>query len=195
MLSLPETYVPSGGEPIVSTTPTLDRLPVQPPETSTTARRYKVWIWVLAVITVLAAAIAVGYATGLIGEDDPEADAPATDEPADEQPPDDQPADDQPADDQPADDQPADAPRPPPIRYDEELRANWDVTGVTADDVLNVRNAPGVDAPIIATLEHDTAELESTGRIAYVGDQLWREIIVPGDSAGWVSAAYLTETR
>jgi hypothetical protein len=27
----------------------------------------------------------------------------------------------------------------------------------------------------------DTVELESTGRIASVGDQLWREVIVPGD--------------
>ena len=80
------------------------------------------------------------------------------------------------------------------VRYREELRANWDVTGVVADDVLNVRSGPGVANDVVATLPPDTAELESTGRIADVGPALWREIVVPGDGTGWVNAAFLTET-
>lgn len=82
----------------------------------------------------------------------------------------------------------------PDVRYREELRANWDVVGVAADDVLNVRAGPGVSAEIVATLAPETAELESTGRIADVGTALWREVVVPGDGVGWVNAAFLTET-
>lgn len=78
------------------------------------------------------------------------------------------------------------------IRYGDEARANWDVTSVDANDVLNVRSGPGITYPIIATLAHGAVELESTGRIADVGDQRWREIIVPADGVGWVNAAYLT---
>jgi uncharacterized protein YgiM (DUF1202 family) len=104
---------------------------------------------------------------------------------------------------EPADVPPPAVPAEPPavqpepnadIRYDEELRANWDVAGVMADDVLNVREVPGVGADITAKLDANAKELESTGRIAYVGDSLWREIVVPGDGTGWVNAAYLAET-
>jgi hypothetical protein len=81
----------------------------------------------------------------------------------------------------------------PVIRYGSEPRANWDVTGVAAADVLNVRTGPRVSFPVTATLAPDAAELESTGRIATAGDELWREIVVPGATTGWVNARYLTE--
>ncbi len=171
----------------------------------TDRRRLVIWLWSLATIALIATAVAIGYATGVIGEvaadDTPTTDEPTDDAPADEplnEVPDDEPLNevpaDEPGDDGPADEVPNDEIPAAPVRYDEELRANWDVTGVAADDVLNVRDAPGVDGAIMATLTHDTAELESTGRIAYVGDALWREIVVPGDGVGWVNAAYLTET-
>lgn len=83
----------------------------------------------------------------------------------------------------------------PTIVYGEEPRANWDVTGVAADDVLNVRSGPGVDTPGTDTLAPTTVELESTGRIAHVDGALWREIVVPGATTGWVNARFLTETR
>jgi hypothetical protein len=90
---------------------------------------------------------------------------------------------------------PAPAPAPAPvISYGTEPRANWDVSGLAAGDSLNVRTGPGVGNQVIATLAGNTAELESTGRIARVDGALWREIIVPGDGAGWVSARFLTET-
>ncbi|HEX6256035.1 MAG TPA: hypothetical protein VFZ70_09510, partial [Euzebyales bacterium] len=75
-----------------------------------------------------------------------------------------------------------------------ELRANWDVTGVSADDRLNVRSGPGVHNAVMATLAPDMVELESTGRIAQVDGVLWREIVLPGDGTGWVNASYLAET-
>lgn len=179
----------------MSTTPTLHTPASAPPSAPgpRSSRRLVIWLWILGAVAVIATAVAVAYATGFLGDEpaeDTPADEPADDVPADE-PADEVPADDVPAD-EPADDVPAD--EPDAVRYDEEPRANWDVTGVAADDVLNVRDAPGVDGAIIATLAHDAAELESTGRIAYVGDQLWREVVVPGDGVGWVSATYLTET-
>lgn len=117
------------------------------------------------------------YATGLINFADTTGDT-LTDEPVDKVPDDDS------------------AVEPPAtVRYDEEPRANWDVTRVAAGDILNVRDTPGVDGGIVARLAYDAAEFESTGRIAHVGEQLWREVIVPGDGVGWVNAAYLTETE
>jgi uncharacterized protein YraI len=81
-------------------------------------------------------------------------------------------------------------PAPPPqVRYGEEPPANWNVTGVTASDRLNVRSGPGVHNPVVGTLAHDAVELESTGRIAHVGTALWREL--KGATVGWVNAQYL----
>ncbi len=163
----------------MTTTPTLNRNASTTPPAGPSPDRRRIWMVIVSIIAVVAVALTVGYATGLIGADDTTPDDPAVEPPA--------------GDDVPADDPTAQPPAT--VRYDEEPRANWDVTGVTANDVLNVRDAPGVDAAIVATLAHDAAEFESTGRIAHVGDQLWREVIVPGDGVGWVSAAYLTETK
>ncbi|HUH06449.1 MAG TPA: SH3 domain-containing protein [Egibacteraceae bacterium] len=79
------------------------------------------------------------------------------------------------------------------VIFGEEPRANWDVVGVASGDALNVRTGPGVSNPVTATLAPDTIELESTGRIARVDGSLWREIVVPGATTGWVNARYLTE--
>lgn len=97
-----------------------------------------------------------------------------------------------PGDDADAPEQP-DGPGPDVV-YGTELRANWDVTGVSADDRLNVRTGPGVRNAVVATLAPDSVGLESTGRIARVDGALWREIVVPGDRTGWVNARYLAET-
>lgn len=93
----------------------------------------------------------------------------------------------------PADD--PDQPQEPVVRYGEEPPANWDVTGVAANDLLNVRGGPGVSHDITATLPPNMFELESNGRSARTDGQLWREIKVPGGTAGWVNARYLTEHR
>jgi hypothetical protein len=189
----------------MSTTPTLSRSPSADGPEGSPGPRYDRVLWLLALAVVLAAAgaFAVGYAVGTGGDATPE--APVVEPPdqqADTDAIDETPADtptDVPAADEPGSEEPPEmeepARTPPEIRYAEEPRANWDVTGVAADDTLNVRSSPGVAGDIIAALRPDTAELESTGRIARVSEQLWREIIVPGDGAGWVNAAYLTETR
>lgn len=75
--------------------------------------------------------------------------------------------------------------------YREEPRATWDVFGVAAGAVLNVRVGPGITHPSVAALANDAAEVESTGRIAEVGGQLWREVVVAGATTGWVNAASL----
>ncbi len=84
---------------------------------------------------------------------------------------------------------------PPTITYAEEPRANWDVIGVTPGERLDVHGGPGSTEPVVASLAHDAAEFESTGRIATVDGALWREIVVPGDGVGWVPAEHLTQTR
>lgn len=64
-----------------------------------------------------------------------------------------------------------------------------DVTGVAADDVLNVRAEPDPDAPVIGTLDPDATGVEvvaidPTGR--------WGEVNV-GEGAGWAALRYLAE--
>jgi uncharacterized protein YgiM (DUF1202 family) len=176
----------------MSTAPTLPRTPAVPPPTPPSRRRRVAILGALALVVV--AILAVGSVTGWFGAVDrdtapsSEPDATTPDQPdatTPEQP-------DVPPGEDVAPDLPDDV--APPPRYRDEPRANWDVIGVAAGDVLNVRNGPGSTFAIVATLANDAAELESTGRIADVGNQLWREIVVPGDGVGWVNAAYLTET-
>lgn len=145
--------------------------------------------WRVAALMLLAVLVAgvVGVAVLLWpGADDP-ADVAAPPEPTEE-----------PTEPDPAEDD-ADAGDPstgddPVVEYGEEVRGNWDVTGVALDSALNVRSGPGMHQPVAASLAGHTIELESTGRIAWVDGVLWREIVVPGASTGWVSATYLTET-
>jgi hypothetical protein len=176
--------------------------PVDPPSGSAPRRwpRWSVIAAVLAgVVLLVLGAITLfgapwtdsGSGAPEVDEVEPPAPDPDTSDPADQQP-DPSPADDANGPDAPpADDEdPAEA---PVIRFGEEPPANWDVTGVAADDVLNVRSGPGVAYGVTATLPPNTFELESTGRIARVDGVLWREIKVPGGTAGWVNARYLTE--
>lgn len=160
--------------------PTLDRSPSPPdttPDAGPTRRRIRWLTLVLALVAVVAAVVA---AAGLFAGRDPSPDV-TIGGPADG-------PDIGPPAAGPGAEAPLDA------EYGEELRANWDVTGVAVGDSLPVRRLPRDDAAVVATLPWDAAEFESTGRIAQVGDQRWREIIVPNDGVGWVDASYLTET-
>lgn len=67
------------------------------------------------------------------------------------------------------------------------LPALFDVTGVEADDVLNVRTAPDSGAEIIGKLRHDARDIEvvahdETGRWARVN---------AAERSGWVATRYL----
>lgn len=61
----------------------------------------------------------------------------------------------------------------------------FNVTGVAADDVLNIRSEPDAGAEIIGTLAHDTSWVEVTARS---GD--WAQVS-SDEQAGWVAIAYL----
>lgn len=69
------------------------------------------------------------------------------------------------------------------------LPSLFDVTGVSTDDVLNVRAAPDADAPVIGSLAPgatgiEVVALDPTGR--------WGEVNV-GETAGWAALRYLAE--
>ena len=185
----------------MSSARTLHRTPSGPSGTPPGVRRNRAIASIVALVTIVAvASLVVAYAAGWFGTgdtrtpvvvpDDTAPDATAPDVPDDVSVPDDTDViPDVPDDVSP--ERPDDAAATP--RYREEPRANWDVSGVAAGDVLNVRTRPGVTYPVVAALAHDAAGVESTGRVADVGVQLWREIRVPGATTGWVNARYLAD--
>lgn len=65
--------------------------------------------------------------------------------------------------------------------------ALYDVAGVAADDVLNVRERPDAASPVIGTLSHDATGVEV---IAPNEQETWG-IVNAGERPGWVSLAYL----
>lgn len=65
------------------------------------------------------------------------------------------------------------------------LPTQFDVTGVAADDVLNIRAEPSASAPIIGTLAPDATRIEVTEE-----RRGWARVNT-GERAGWVSARYL----
>lgn len=70
----------------------------------------------------------------------------------------------------------------------ENWPAVYDVSGVTADDVLNVRAAPSTDAEIIGSLQADAKAVEV---IRVDSGQRWGLVNI-GEGTGWVSLAYLS---
>jgi hypothetical protein len=69
----------------------------------------------------------------------------------------------------------------------------WAVVGVGAGSVLNVRSDPGVDHDIVATLAADATGIQVLAGIETVDDSVWREIVTPDGTTGWVDSTYLTE--
>ncbi len=63
------------------------------------------------------------------------------------------------------------------------------VFGVAADDVLNVRVAPGTDQEIVATAPPTADDLEATGRARMLPNSFWYEITVDGET-GWASVMF-----
>ena len=64
------------------------------------------------------------------------------------------------------------------------------VVGVSFDDVLNVRAAPGVDQPIVATLEPLEDDVAALGNTRRLPSSFWYEV-EHGGVEGWVSAAFV----
>ena len=84
-----------------------------------------------------------------------------------------------------------------------------DVTGVAANDTLNVRSGPGLDFRVIATLPPDAKKLQNLDRVPiycdYPGDlnaferqNFWTKVAWEFDTgfyrAGWVKSRFLQES-
>ena len=80
--------------------------------------------------------------------------------------------------------------------FSSEVPSTYRVTAVAADDVLHVRADPDPGAMPVGQFAADAIDINSTGRIAHNGDQLWREVEVPNATVGWVNARFLeVQTR
>lgn len=67
------------------------------------------------------------------------------------------------------------------------------VVGVAADDVLNVRAAPGTRFEIVAELDPLTDDLVATGHNRQLdGGSIWNEVTVDG-TTGWANSAFLAQ--
>ena len=70
---------------------------------------------------------------------------------------------------------------------DPPLPALYSVTGVAADDVLNVRAAPDGSANVIGELAHDRTGIEV---VALSREGKWAQVNI-GEGAGWTSMRFL----
>lgn len=75
----------------------------------------------------------------------------------------------------------------PALATQDAWPALFDVAGVADDDVLNVRQSPDPEAPIIGTLSPDAVDVEV---ITPNGRHSWG-LINTGEGTGWVSLTYL----
>ena len=87
---------------------------------------------------------------------------------------------------------------------------NWAVTGVDADDVLNMRAAPNAKAPLLDTIPHDADGLPNLGCIGWMSYDEWEKATAAqrerarkrvwcltgyDRSFGWVAGWYLRESE
>ncbi len=92
--------------------------------------------------------------------------------------------------------QPAPAAQPAaPATAPQATADTYQVTGVAADDVLNVRSGPGTENMIVGMLQPNARGVTLTGETAQSADGgTWWQIsdpTLPGDT-GWVNARFLT---
>lgn len=64
---------------------------------------------------------------------------------------------------------------------------------VAANDVLNIRSAPGSSNPVVGSFSATETNVMRTGPSAYSGMDLWVEVNNPAGGTGWVNDFYLTE--
>jgi uncharacterized membrane protein len=75
----------------------------------------------------------------------------------------------------------------PALAAEEGWPALFDVAGVAADDVLNIRAEPSAAAEIVGALAHDATEVEVVEADA---GQAWGRVNT-AEGSGWASLAYL----
>ena len=61
--------------------------------------------------------------------------------------------------------------------------ALYDVVGVAADDVLNIRSTPGTSGEIVGTLAHDATSIE----VVRPSEDLMWGLVNTGEGNGWIS--------
>ena len=64
------------------------------------------------------------------------------------------------------------------------------VVGVSHDDVLNLRAAPGTDQEIVSVLAPTSTNLVATGSARSLPESIWYEVEV-GGASGWVSSSFV----
>lgn len=74
-----------------------------------------------------------------------------------------------------------------------EIPDLYAVVNVHADDVLNIRSGPGVENPVVGTLQPQQSGLTRTGNTSSAGGDTWVEIQNPNGGTGWVNADFLTQ--
>jgi hypothetical protein len=81
-----------------------------------------------------------------------------------------------------------------PVATDEpDETGAYRVVFVTADDVLNVREGPGVESPVVGELAADAAGVAvEEQRQAIVQESTW-VVVEQGNVEGWVNSRFLTE--
>lgn len=66
------------------------------------------------------------------------------------------------------------------------------VVGVAHDDMLNVREGPGVDFDVVTELRPTALGLTATGHVRDIGDAFWTEVEVDDDT-GWVNVRFVSQ--
>ncbi len=82
--------------------------------------------------------------------------------------------------------------QPTPLTPTEAISGLTAVIEIDPSEVLNVRQSPGLGAPILVTLAYDAADLKLTGQQTDVEGIIWVEINLPDGQTGWVDRTYLT---
>lgn len=81
-------------------------------------------------------------------------------------------------------------PAPTAVELDASEPGFWQVIGVP--DGLNVRSGPGIDNPIVGSLNAGDRHIFATGERSTVNGAEWKQITFgDSDSVGWVSARFL----
>ena len=73
-------------------------------------------------------------------------------------------------------------------------QADYKVSGVSANDRLNVRSGPGANFKVVTTLPNGAGHIRITGDIVNNGGNEWVPISFP-DGKGWTRAVFLTPHR
>jgi uncharacterized membrane protein len=71
----------------------------------------------------------------------------------------------------------------------QDLPALYEVTGVAADDVLNVRAAPDAGSEALGALAPDATDVEV---VALSADRGWGQVNLSGEASGWASMRFLS---